>query len=143
MAGETGWNRHGFIVLAVIIILAVGAGARFSGGLSGGPGAGTGTLTGNVSIGPLCPVEPCSISHDRIVAAYAARPLIISTTFGTEVTRVTADPDTGYTVTLNPGTYVIDIPHQGIGGGPGLPARVTIYGGRTTWLNISIDTGIR
>ena len=59
-------------------------------------GSGTGTLTGNVSIGPLCPVEPCTVSHDRLVAAYAARPITISTTTGSVVTTVTADPETGY-----------------------------------------------
>ncbi len=80
-----------------------------------------GTLTGNVSIGPLCPVEPCSVSHERLVAAYAARPIIISTTGGTVVTTVIADPETGYSVDLKPGTYVIDIQHQGIGGSTELP----------------------
>ncbi len=138
-------SRHGFIILAIVIIGGIGAAALYSGCLSGGAGTGggTGTLTDNVSIGPLCPVEPCTIPHDRIVAAYEARPFIISTTNGAEVTRVTADPDTGYAVLLNPGTYVVDIPHQGIGGSRDLPATVTIRSGQITWLNFSVDTGIR
>jgi hypothetical protein len=102
-----------------------------------------GTLTGNVSIGPFCPVEPCSIPYDRIVAAYAARPIIISTPGGTLVTTVTADPETGYSVALKPGTYVIDIQHQGIGGSTELPVTVTLMSGETLRLDISIDTGIR
>jgi len=106
-------------------------------------GSGTGTLTGNVSIGPLCPVEPCTVSHDRLVAAYAARPITISTTTGSVVTTVTADPETGFTVALKPGTYMVDIPHQGIGGSGELPATVTIRSGGTVRLDISIDTGIR
>ena len=103
----------------------------------------SGTLTGNVSIGPLCPVEPCSVPHERLVAAYAARPISISTPGGTVVTTVIADPETGYSVALKPGTYVIDIQHQGIGGSTELPATVTLTSGETLRLDISIDTGIR
>jgi hypothetical protein len=135
---ETG--RTVFILVLVIITIAVAV------ALNGGSlpaGAGTGTLTGNVSIGPLCPVEPCTVPHDRLVTAYAARPISISTPVGTVVTTVTADPDTGYSVALKPGTYVIDIRHQGIGGSKDLPATVTLRGGETVRLDISIDTGIR
>jgi hypothetical protein len=59
------------------------------------------------------------------------------------VATVTADPETGYSVTLKPGTYIVDIPHQGIGGSQGLPETVTIRSGQTVRLDISIDTGIR
>jgi hypothetical protein len=106
-------------------------------------GSGTGTLAGNVSIGPLCPVEPCTVSHDRLVAAYEARPITISSTGGTVVSTVIADPETGYLVVLKPGTYIVDIPHQGIGGSRDLPRTVTIRSGETVRLDISIDTGIR
>jgi hypothetical protein len=105
-------------------------------------GVGTGTLTGNVSIGPLCPHEPCTISHDQLVAAYAIRPITISTPEGNVVTTVTADPETGYMVTLNPGTYVITFPNQGIRV-TFLPRTVTIQNGETVRLDISIDTGMR
>ena len=106
-------------------------------------GSGTGTLAGNVSVGPLCPVEPCTVSHDRLVAAYEARPITISTTGGTVVSTVIADPDTGYLVVLKPGTYVVDIPHRGVGGSRDLPQTVTIRSGETIRLDISIDTEIR
>ena len=135
---ETG--RAVFILVLVIITIAVVV-ALNDGGLPAG--AGTGTLTGNVSIGPLCPVEPCTVPHDRLVAAYAARPITISTPAGTVVATVTADPETGYSVALRPGTYVIDIQHLGFGGSRELPATVTLHGGETVRLDISIDTGIR
>jgi hypothetical protein len=106
-------------------------------------GSGTGTLTGNLSIGPLCPVEPCVVSHDRLVAAYTARPITISLPAGNVVAQVTGDPETGYTVSLDPGTYIVDIPHQAIGGSRELPVTVTIREGETVRLDISIDTGIR
>jgi hypothetical protein len=59
------------------------------------------------------------------------------------VATVTADPETGYVVSLKPGTYVVDIPHQGVGGSRELPKTVTIRSGETVRLDISIDTGIR
>jgi len=130
------------IIILVVTIIAFAI-AMFGGGLPAETGDGSGTLTGKVSIGPLCPVEPCTVPHDRLVAAYAARPITISTPGGNRVTTVIADPETGYTVSLKPGTYIVDIPHQGIGGSPELPATVTIRSGEIVRLDISIDTGIR
>jgi hypothetical protein len=130
------------IIILVVTIIAI-VFVTFDGGLPAGTGNTTGTLTGKVSIGPLCPVEPCTVPHDRLVAAYAARPITISTPDGIAVTTVTADPENGYTVALKPGMYVVAIPKQGIGGSPDLPATVTIRSGETVRLDISIDTGIR
>jgi hypothetical protein len=132
-------SRAVFILMLVIITLA--ASFLNCGCLSANTG--TGTLTGNVSIGPLCPVEPCTVTSDRLVAAYAARPITISTPAGRVVATVIADPKSGYVVSLKPGTYVIDIRHQGIGGSPELPSTVTIHSGETVRLDIFIDTGIR
>jgi hypothetical protein len=133
-------GRAFFILILVGITIAVAI--VMNSGVSPA-GTGTGTLTGNVSIGPLCPVEQCSVPHDQLVAAYAARPITITTAGGTLVTTVTADPLTGYSVTLRPGTYIVDVAHSGIGGSRELPETVTIRSGETVWLNISIDTGIR
>ena len=127
------------VLIAITIVVAIFLNAGTS---LPGTGNATGTLAGNVTIGPLCPVEPCSISRDQIIAAYAARPLMITTTGGTIVASVTADPDTGYSISLRPGTYVVDIRHQGIGGG-NLPKTVIIRAGETIRLDINIDTGIR
>ena len=129
-----------FILVGITIAFAI---VLFGGGLPAETGDGNGTLTGKVSIGPLCPVEPCTVPHDRLIAAYAARPITISTPTGPVITTVTADPESGYTVALKPGTYVVDITHQGIGGSPELPKTVTIRNGETVLLDISIDTGIR
>jgi hypothetical protein len=123
-------------IMSLVVMMALNSGCIQ-------PGSGTGTLTGNVTIGPLCPVEPCTVSHDRLVAAYEARPITISTTGGSVVSTVIADPDTGYRIVLRPGTYVVEIPHQGIGGSRNLPSTVTIRSGETVRLDISVDTGIR
>jgi hypothetical protein len=136
-----GWGP--LIIIIVVITIIAFVIVMFGGGLPAETGNKTGILTGKVSIGPLCPVEPCTVPHDRLVAAYAARPITISTPDGTFVTTVTADPESGYTVALKAGTYVVAIPKQGIGGSPDLPATVTIRSGETVVLNISIDTGIR
>ncbi len=136
------WMVNGGAVITVPVIIALTVAMVMSSGCMQA-GSGTGTLTGNVTLGPLCPVEPCTISHDRLVAAYAARPITVSRPAGTIAATVIADPATGYSVALEPGTYVVDIPHQGIGGSRELPATVTIRGGETVRLDISIDTGIR
>jgi hypothetical protein len=134
-------RRTLFIIILIFIILAIAV-LLINGGPLPGQENPNGTLTGNVSIGPLCPVEPCSLSHDQIVAAYAARPITITTAGGAFVQSVIADPDTGYSFSLRPGTYVVDTLHQGIGGSD-LPKTVTIHPGETVRVDISIDTGIR
>jgi hypothetical protein len=131
-----------YIIILVVILVAI-VYVTFDSGLPAETENTTGTLTGKVSIGPLCPVEPCTVPHERLVAAYAARPITISTPDGIVITTVTADPESGYTVALKPGTYVVTIQKQGIGGSSDLPATVTIRSGETVRLDISIDTGIR
>jgi hypothetical protein len=135
--------NHSLFILVIVSLTIVVAIALNDGGIPAGPGAGTGTLAGNVTIGPLCPVEPCTVPHDRLVAAYAARPITISTPGGTVIASVVAGPETGYTVALKPGTYVVDTPHQGPGGSRDLPKTVTIRNGETVRLDITVDTGIR
>jgi hypothetical protein len=138
-------SRHGrllFIVLLIVLTIAVAI-ILNTNNAGPFPANRTGTLTGNLTIGPLCPVEPCTISHDQIVAAYAARPIMITTEGGTFIGSVTAVPDSGYSIGLTPGTYVVDIRHQGIGGSGDLPKTITIRPGETVRLDISIDTGIR
>ncbi len=134
-------RRSLFIIILIIITLAVAI-ALNTGRTSPGQVTSNGTLTGNVSIGPLCPVEPCSIPHDQVLAAYRARPITITTREGNFVGSVVADPETGYSISLRPGTYVVDSRHQGVGGS-NLPKTVIIQAGETVRLDISIDTGIR
>jgi hypothetical protein len=138
-------SRHGrSLIIVLLIVLTIAVAVILNNPETRPfPVNGTGILKGNVKIGPLCPLEPCTVSHDQIMAAYAARPIIISTERGTIIGSVTADPDSGYSVALEPGTYVVDIRRQGIGGSGDLPKTVTIHSGETVRLDISIDTGIR
>jgi len=134
-------SRSLFIIILIAITIAVAILLNMGDPLPGSGNA-NGTLAGNVTIGPLCPVEPCSISRDQIVAAYAARPLMINTPGGAFVGSVTADPDTGYSISLRPGTYIVDIQPQGIGASD-LPKTVTVRAGETVRLDIDINSGIR
>lgn len=108
-----------------------------------GSGEDTGTLTGNVTIGPLCPVEPCSVTPEQLAAAFAARTIVVTDRGGLVVVTAIPDPKTGYSVELKPGSYRVDIGNEGIDQSPELPETVTIREGETVRLDISIDTGIR
>ena len=135
-------DRTLFIVLLIAITIAVAI-ALSTNTADTGSGGGTGTLTGNVTIGPLCPVEPCTVTPDRLTAAYTARTIVVSMPGGTVIAEAVPDPYTGYSFNLKPGTYVVDIRHQGINRSPELPKTVTIRAGETVRLDVSIDTGIR
>ena len=77
------------ITVAVAIVLSTTTTAPGSGG-------GTGTLAGTVTIGPLCPVEPCTVTPDRLAAAYAARTIVVSIPGGAVIAEAVPDPYTGY-----------------------------------------------
>jgi hypothetical protein len=137
-----GFDRSLFIVILVTIAIgiAIVLGSTMA---KPGSGSGTGILTGNVTIGPLCPVEPCIIPPERLASAYSARTIIVSGTGGVVIAKAVPDPFIGYSFSLRPGTYTVDITHQGIDRSPDVPKTFTIRAGETVRLNISIDTGIR
>jgi hypothetical protein len=139
---KPGLDRSLHIVILIIITIAV---AIVLSTITAAPGSGggTGTLAGNVTIGPLCPVEPCTVTPHRLTAVYAARTIVVSMPGGVVVAQAVPDPYTGFSFVLKPGTYIVDIKHQGIDRSPELPKTVTIRAGETIRLDISIDTGIR
>jgi len=139
---KPGLDRSPFIVILIIITIAIAI-VLSTNTADTGSGGSTGTLTGNVTIGPLCPVEPCTVTPDRLTSVYAARTIVVSIPGAGVIAEAVPDPFTGYSFSLKPGTYVVDIKHQGIGGSLELPATVTIRAGETIRLDISIDTGIR
>jgi hypothetical protein len=131
-----------FIIFLIIITIAVAI-VLNANPVVPVPDGGKGTLTGNVSIGPLCPVEPCTLDQDRLASVYAAHTIVVSDHGGEIIANIVPDPHAGYSVILKPGTYSIDIRHQGIDRSPDLPKNITIRAGETVRLDISIDTGIR
>ena len=105
----------------------------------------TGTLYGQVSIGPLVPVvregEPEPTAAPEV---YAARKVVIYESDGREeLVRVEIDATGAYNVTLPVGTYVVDINRAGTDSANGLPRQIELRAGESVLLDIEIDTGIR
>ncbi len=101
-----------------------------------------GTIEGQVTIGPICPVErpdmPCKPSPET----YAARKILVFKQ-GSRIAAVDINSDGFYHIELEEGTYTVDINKTGIDRSSELPKQVEIKAGQTTKLDISIDTGIR
>ncbi|MDB5194850.1 MAG: hypothetical protein JWO84_34 [Parcubacteria group bacterium] len=106
----------------------------------------TGTLSGTMAIGPVCPVEnvnnPCKPTPEMYaahqVAVYAANKTTL-------VKTLTPNAQGAFSASLPVGTYYVTMaqPQPKIGGATGVPATLVIKAGATTPLAISIDTGIR
>ncbi len=103
-----------------------------------------GTITGKVTIGPLCPVEPCDLTTEQIYAAYDARKILVYDGDTVMVLyRIGIGHDSIYTAKLPIGTYVVDIDRSGIDHSGDVPQKVKILPSDTVTLDINIDTGIR
>ncbi len=130
-----------FILLAIVFTgLAL---AGLSVGCSCGT-AGSGILEGNVTIGPICPVEqlghPCPVPCEM----YQARKVLIYDSSRTKlIAEVAIDCNGHYWVELKSGGYTVDINHNGFGHVSGVPQTIELKPGQTIELNIDIDTGIR
>lgn len=105
-----------------------------------------GYLEGTATIGPLTPVqragEPTPTPSPQVCTS---RGLTIYKADGkTQVTSFDLQGDCTYRVALEPGAYVVGLKQNpGIGGSKDLPKSVEIESGKTTHLDIDIDTGIR
>ena len=109
----------------------------------GGSSAGQGTLVGDVSAGPTCPVQ--STDHPCPPKPIAnARVTIETPSGGAVVATATTDAQGHFSVSLPPGDYRVRV-EPGNGGLPrqDQPQNVTIRAGATTSVRIQLDTGIR
>jgi len=99
-----------------------------------------GTLAGSVSIGPLCPVEPCS---QDIGDTYTSRQLQLQGE-STEAVLVQLSANGTFQALVPVGRYSVGITNcEFLGCSGSLPVTVDIREGETFNLNIVIDTGIR
>ena len=105
-----------------------------------------GTLSGTITIGPICPVETfppdprCAPSAE----AYAARKVFVYSADRLElIATLVPDSEGKFSGKLAEGSYVIDVQRDPIGGVTGAPAVVNVNSGETVTIQIDIDTGIR
>ncbi len=106
-------------------------------------GSESGTLSGTISIGPLCPVErnppdPNCVPTQETFDAYAVKVVDAS---GRTVARVVgnAQQNGAFSIELPAGVYTL---HATAGLGE-FSERVTVASGQVTTQILSIDTGIR
>ena len=99
-----------------------------------------GVLTGRVTIGPLCPIEPCGDSSGYI---YSGRELVLQQPGGV-LLQVPLRSDGTFEGVVPMGTYAIHLDRcEYLGCQGAVPVSVEIRDGETSTLNIDIDTGIR
>ncbi len=112
----------------------------------GGDEVATGTLSGTMTIGPICPVENVDNPCKPTAQMYAARKVAVyKADQQTLVTILTPNASGAFSASLPAGTYYVAMatPQPKIGGATGVPATIVIIDGVTTKLAIDIDTGIR
>lgn len=106
--------------------------------------SGSGTLTGSVSIGPMCPVEPCPSTPERLKQFYSGFRIVVSDAKGKEVKKIPVDATGKFTAKLNPGTYYVEIkPVEGQSVNPVKSEKVNIKKGQISKVKLEYDTGIR
>lgn len=102
-----------------------------------------GTITGTVSIGPICPVEtigsPCLPTPEM----YAARHVIVTNKVKKVVADTTLDKDGNFKISLPSGMYRVEVKNDSAVGTTTPAQNVTVKTGQTLKLQFSVDTGIR
>ena len=103
-----------------------------------------GSLTGTMTIGPICPVEQAASPCRPTAEMFATRKVYVyKSDKKTSVATLTPDADGKFSATLLVGDYFVDMQHSAVGSISGVPAMVHIKAGTPVNLNISVDTGIR
>ncbi len=105
-----------------------------------------GTLIVNVTIGPLCPVEPCKKTEAELKQIYEAYSLVVT---NASTGTVAIEKALTYNGTLGilsqtelpVGKYKLNVKPANLFSG--LPKDIKIENGKTTTYDLKIDTGIR
>ena len=109
----------------------------------------TGILEGNVTSGPIWPVEQPGGNPPVPPEVFEARKILVYNKDRAELIETVdlRQIDQGqvgyYSVQMKPGTYVVDINRVGMDSSSDVPKNVEIRPGETVEVNIDIDTGIR
>ena len=100
----------------------------------------TGTVIGRVSVGPLCPVEPC----DSDPIDFSSNQVILESQSGQKITVNLYADGTFYPASVTPGNYQVTLKDcPWLGCESELPKNTTVEANQTTEVSINIDTGIR
>jgi hypothetical protein len=103
-----------------------------------------GWLEGQVTIGPIWPVERPGEKREIPCEVYEARKIMVYDRGGNRlIEQVDIDCNGYFQVDLEPATYTVDINHLGIDHSSEVPTQIEIRSGETVRLDIDIDTGIR
>ncbi len=115
----------------------------------------TGILEGKITIGPLCPIEPCNLTPEQIAAIYEARKVFVYKKSSlSKIAEIQLNADGEYSVALNPGQYIVDVSDANGNAlplelsqrprfGNAIPQEAEILEDQTTISDFDIDTGIR
>ena len=115
----------------------------------------TGILEGRITLGPLCPIEPCNLTPEQIAAIYEARKVIIYEKSSlSKIAEIQLNADGEYSLSLNAGQYIIDVSDANGNAlplelsqrprfGNAIPQEAEILEDQTTISDFDIDTGIR
>ena len=114
-----------------------------------------GILQGKVTIGPLCPVEPCKLPPEQVAQIYEARKVIIyEQSTKVKIAEFNLNQNGEYSLSLKPGSYIVDITDAEGNElsldlskrpriGNIIPKEVELKTGDKVILDFDIDTGIR
>lgn len=127
-----------FVFAGLSLFAACGADVPTAGDHGGGS-ADTGTFAGRITIGPVCPVEPCDLPNGAI---YEGRDLTFLRS-GASTFKVPLNLDGTFSVDLVPADYLIGLEECVFFGCDIFPFEQTIVAGETVTFNRNFDTGIR
>ncbi|MCE9642960.1 MAG: Gmad2 immunoglobulin-like domain-containing protein [Candidatus Andersenbacteria bacterium] len=103
----------------------------------------TGILQGTMTIGPICASGQTGAACAPSVKMFADRPITVSSSDQSLlIATIVPGPNGVFAQELPAGKYYISMLPQILGSITGVPATVTITAGKTTKLNIDVNTGI-
>jgi hypothetical protein len=104
----------------------------------------TGVLQGTMTIGPICPTSQTGAECRPSVKMFAERVIsVYQADKTTLVLKITPGADGQFAQELPAGKYYINMIPQIMGSITGVPTTITVAAGKTSTLDISVDTGIR
>jgi hypothetical protein len=126
-------------IAGLALFAACGADVPGAGDNGDGGSADKGTFAGQITIGPVCPVEPCDFPEGAI---YRGRDLTFLRS-GASRFNVPLNVDGTFSVDLVPADYIIGMEGCGYAGCEVFPIAQTMVAGETVTFNRDFDTGIR